>query len=91
MLALAGSMTAAGKTRRWRPSGPPTTTHETRVNLRHETPPTGPPASLPSPRLAAQRRPLWLLAAWCTAATASAQMPDERTLLGDVPSVFAFP
>jgi len=61
------------------------------VNSRHEIPPLGLPACPPLPRRAAARRPVrgWLLAAWCAAAVAGAQVPDERALLGDVPSVFA--
>lgn len=42
------------------------------------------------PRRAPARRSVrgWLFAAWCAAA-AGAQVPDDRALLGEVPSVFA--
>ncbi len=67
-----------------------TSPHETRVNQRSPTLPACPSVRLPvwHAENAAGRRS-WLMAAWFAVSAAGAQVPDERTLLGDVPSVFA--
>jgi outer membrane receptor for ferrienterochelin and colicins len=61
------------------------------VNALHETPATDLPPVLPAPGATPGSRYArwWLVAAWCAWSTAGAQTPDERALLGEVPSVFA--
>jgi len=67
-----------------------TSPHETRVTQRSPTLSACPSVRLPvwpAGRTAGRRS--WLVAAWFAVSAAGAQVPDERTLLGDVPSVFA--
>ena len=60
--------------------------HETRVTPRSPTLPACPSDLLPVRRDGTRS---WLVAAWFAVSAAGAQVPDERALLGEVPSVFA--
>jgi outer membrane receptor for ferrienterochelin and colicins len=61
------------------------------VNALHETPAKNLPPVLPAPGAWPGSRSArwWLFAAWCAWSPTGAQTPDERALLGEVPSVFA--